>query len=176
MIRYPLFWNGILVHDFLPNWIIFFHFSSTLLSDLFVTKNWALSWSSENGNYIFQALNHVVHINLNPWVLIKSNYHVVKFSFPEKATKIWRKIPLVLTLLSKNSCFVKTGERFFQILWPSQNVLTLPDNKLSKQTQRGIIVYFWINFSFWSFQVFWAQMWGVWRKDSLPGLCSQSTW
>jgi hypothetical protein len=31
-----------------------------------------------------------------------------------------------LTLLSKNSCFVKTGGRFFQILWPSYNVLTLP--------------------------------------------------
>ena len=30
-----------------------------------------------------------------------------------------------MLLLSKNSCFVKTGERFFQISWPSHNVLTL---------------------------------------------------
>ena len=31
-----------------------------------------------------------------------------------------------MTLLSKNSCFVKTGGRFFQILWSSHNILTLP--------------------------------------------------
>ena len=41
--------------------------------------------------------------------------------------KVEKNLPLVLTLLSKNSCFVKTGGRFFQILWPSHNVLTLPD-------------------------------------------------
>ena len=29
-----IYYNGILVHDFLPNWMIFFHFSSTWLSDL----------------------------------------------------------------------------------------------------------------------------------------------
>jgi len=28
-------------------------------------------------------------------------------------------------LLSKTSCFVKPGGRFFQILWPSHNILTL---------------------------------------------------
>ena len=49
----------------------------------------------------------------------------VKFSFSEKATKNWKNLPFVLTLLSKNSCFVKTGGIFFQILWPSHNVLTL---------------------------------------------------
>ena len=30
-----------------------------------------------------------------------------------------------MTLLSKNNCFVKTGGRFFQILWLSHNVWTL---------------------------------------------------
>ena len=30
-----------------------------------------------------------------------------------------------MTLLSENSCFVNKGGRFFQILWPSHNVLTL---------------------------------------------------
>ena len=30
-----------------------------------------------------------------------------------------------MTLLSKNSCFVKTSGSFFPILWPSHNVLTL---------------------------------------------------
>ena len=48
----------------------------------------------------------------------------LKFGFSEKATKVWKNLPLVLTLLSKNSCFVKTGGRFFQILWPSHNVWT----------------------------------------------------
>jgi hypothetical protein len=51
--------------------------------------------------------------------------HVLKFSFSEKSTKIWKNLPPVLTLLSKNSCFVKTSGRFFLILWPSHNVLTL---------------------------------------------------
>ena len=49
----------------------------------------------------------------------------LKFSFSEKATTFWKNLPLVLTLLSKDSCFVKTGGRFFQILWPSYNVWTL---------------------------------------------------
>ena len=48
-----------------------------------------------------------------------------KFLFSEKATKIWKNLPLVLRLLSKYSCFVKTGLRFFQVFWPSHHVLTL---------------------------------------------------
>ena len=31
----------------------------------------------------------------------------LKSSFSKKAAKIWKNLPLVLTLLSKNSCFVK---------------------------------------------------------------------
>jgi hypothetical protein len=30
--------NGILGHDFLPNWMIFFHLSTTWLSNLYITK------------------------------------------------------------------------------------------------------------------------------------------
>ena len=41
------------------------------------------------------------------------------------ATKNGKNLPLVLTLQSKYSCFVKTGGTFFQILWPSHNALTL---------------------------------------------------
>ena len=52
-------------------------------------------------------------------------FYILKYSFSEKATKTWKNLPLVLTLQSKNSCFVKTGGRFFQILWPSHNVSTL---------------------------------------------------
>ena len=37
----------------------------------------------------------------------------IKSSFSEKATKIWKNLPLVLTLVSRNSCFVKTDGRFF---------------------------------------------------------------
>ena len=55
----------------------------------------------------------------------KGSKSFLKFSFSEKATKIWKNLPLVLTLLSKNNCFVKTGGRFFQILWPSHNIWTL---------------------------------------------------
>ena len=64
---------------------------------------------------------------------------LVKFSFSEKATKIWKNLPLVLTLLSKNSCFVKTSGRFFPILWPSHNVLTL-NKKLSNHINFGYLL------------------------------------
>ena len=57
-----------------------------------------------------------------------STLTIVKFSFSEKATKIWKNLQLVLTLLNQNNCFVKTSGRFFQILWPSYNVLTLKNN------------------------------------------------
>ena len=59
----------------------------------------------------------------NPLLFITSI--LVKFRFSEKATKFEKNLPLVLTLLGENSCFVKTGGIFFQILWRSHNVLTL---------------------------------------------------
>ena len=41
----------------------------------------------------------------NTWTLM------LKSSFPEKATKFWKNLSLVLTLLSKSSCFFKRGGR-----------------------------------------------------------------
>ena len=66
---------------------------------------------------------------------------MLKFRFSEKATKIWKNLPLVLTLLSKNSCFVKTGGRFFQILWPSHNILTLrkKDYEYSNELMNNLV-------------------------------------
>ena len=69
--------------------------------------------------WIFFYMKTVI---LNYFVMLRV---VLKFSFSEKATKIRKTLPLVLKLLSRNSCFVKTGGRFFQILWPSHNVLTV---------------------------------------------------
>ena len=37
----------------------------------------------------------------------------VKFRFSEKATNFEKNLPLVLTLLGKNSCFIKTDGSFF---------------------------------------------------------------
>ena len=59
------------------------------------------------------------------WSFTTKHMNLIKFRFSEKATKIWKNISLVLTLLSKNRCFVKTDGRFFPILWPSHNILTL---------------------------------------------------
>ena len=39
-----------------------------------------------------------------------------------KGQKNLKNVPLVLILLSQNSCFVKKGGRSFLILWPSHNV------------------------------------------------------
>ena len=41
---------------------------------------------------------------------------LLKFKFSEKAKKIWKNLPLVLTNVKTN---------FFQIVWPSHNILTL---------------------------------------------------
>ena len=64
----------------------------------------------------------------------QSNYLIfhtfLKSSFSKKVTKIWINLPLVLTLLSKKNCFVKTGGRFFQILWPPHNFWTLKSRKI----------------------------------------------
>ena len=46
---------------------------------------------------------------------------MLKFRFSEKATKIWKNLPVVLTCALN---FKKSG-RFFQIVWPSHNILTL---------------------------------------------------
>ena len=70
-----------------------------------------------NGNPIWQTLS--VKSFFSSWnkekrsLTLLSMSHYLKFSFSEKATKIWKNIPLVLTLLSKNRCFVKTSGRFF---------------------------------------------------------------
>ena len=46
---------------------------------------------------------------------------LLKFRFSEKATKIWKNLPLVLTLLSK----LQNKREIFSNLWPSHNILTL---------------------------------------------------
>jgi hypothetical protein len=77
-------------------------------------------------NYMVKSAGFMAHIMSR--ILTRMNGLFVVFtqsSFSKKATKICKNLPLVLTLLIKNSCFIKTGGRFFQILWPSHNVLTL---------------------------------------------------
>ena len=81
-----------------------------------------------SGTFTFQMRSSFASLILcqvyeNPLLFITSI--LVKFRFSEKATKFEKNIPLLLTLLGENSCFVKTGGIFFQILWRSHNVLTL---------------------------------------------------
>ena len=45
----------------------------------------------------------------------------LKFRFSEKATNFWKNAHL-FDVIEKTS---KTSRRFFQILWPSHNILTL---------------------------------------------------
>ena len=54
-----------------------------------------------------------------------SNHFPLMSRFSENPQKNQKNLPIVLMLLSKNSCIVKTGGNFYQILWPSHNVLTL---------------------------------------------------
>ena len=57
---------------------------------------------------------------------------ILKFSFSEKATKIWKNLPLVLMLLSTTFLSKQVGD-FFQILWPSHNIWTLHKSRHLKQ-------------------------------------------
>ena len=66
---------------------------------------------------------------------------MVKSSFSKKATKIWKKFPLVLTILSKDSCFVKSGGRFFQnVAFSFLNARTNDKNLLQN---KGRTKHFW---------------------------------
>ena len=73
------------------------------------------------GQIEYSTVEHLWIIN----EILKKIVVSFKFLFSEKATKIWKNLPLVLRLLSKYSCFVKTGLRFFQVFWPSHHVSTL---------------------------------------------------
>ena len=44
-------------------------------------------------------------------------------------------------LLSKNNCYVKTGGRFFQMLWPSHNIWTLQKNTHQNCQQKTICLW-----------------------------------
>ena len=50
-----------------------------------------------------------------------------KVQFFWEGHKIRQKLPLVMTLLSKTAVLSKQVGDFFPILWPSHNVLTLPE-------------------------------------------------
>ena len=93
------------------------------ISHLFWQNSCLYSVASEEVGDFFNSLlkpNYFKKLSYLHGVLSRLN-----FSFSEKATTFWKNLPFVLTLLSKDSCFVKTGGRFFQILWPSYNVWTL---------------------------------------------------
>ena len=73
---------------------------------------------------------------------------MLKSSFSEKATKLLKKIPLVLVF--KDICFFKTGSRLFQILWPSHYVLTLFSTQFTSLT----LPTTWNLFLAWPFMTF----------------------
>ena len=68
----------------------------------------------------------------------------IKFRFFEKATKIWKKNSHLFWGYWVN---VKTIGRFFQILWPSHNLLTLPIGVWSLTSE--IFKYLMIGIKFW---------------------------
>ena len=70
---------------------------------------------------ISSALKWCTEPTINDFINI---HFIVKSSFSEKATKIWKNLPLVLMLLSKTSVLSKQVGDFFQTLWP-HNVWTL---------------------------------------------------
>ena len=59
------------IYDFLSNWMIFFHLSSTWLSDLYATKNRVFCFFQ-----FFKFLNYE-EINLKQQFIIKSGYYIV---------------------------------------------------------------------------------------------------
>ena len=74
-------------------------------------------WAKRSSPFVYWVLNKVCFgVNFFGPNLFGVRLFRQKSSFSEKATKIWKILPLALMLLSKNSCFVKMGGRFFQIV------------------------------------------------------------
>ena len=63
------------IHDFLPNWMIFFHLSPPGFIDLSVTINCIFGWSPDLPKTEDFWINHA-DINLKPQFLIKSGYYM----------------------------------------------------------------------------------------------------
>ena len=81
--------------------------------------------------------------------------YLLKVQLFWKVHKNWKNLPLLLTLLSKNNCFVKTSGRFFQIFWPSYNVWTLKSRSANSEiissksiSCNTILCEIWFFFSF----------------------------
>ena len=91
------------------------------------TVHWGGGISRAKNRFIAIYCPHIVHVwavggrhlhsfLLSVWLCLQNNTSTSwrsSSSFSEKATKIWKNLPLVLTLLSKNNGFVKTSGRFF---------------------------------------------------------------
>ena len=89
-----------------------------VLHILSMHPNSGLSWRRtpvlDSEFFTLQPENFLHLVNFILWPIYYLPKYVVKSSFSKKATKIWKNIQLVLTLLSKNNCFVKIGRRFFK--------------------------------------------------------------
>ena len=104
-----------LVHDFLPNWMIFFHLLSTWLSDLYITKNCVFCWytTAEKQKFdFFQSLNHV-DVNLNQEQSLYLKNHTVLLNFllffrwnPLSTLAISVVKPSLSISLTINICFI----------------------------------------------------------------------
>ena len=53
-----IWWNGLLVNDFLPSWIIFFHLTPTWFSDLYVIKNYVFCGTADLPKTAIRFFNH----------------------------------------------------------------------------------------------------------------------
>ena len=98
-------------------------------------------WSASSITYFYFS----IHLGTVMLKFLKSEYAIK--DFVSKVQLFWKghkilkkKLPHVLTLLSKNSCFVKTDGRLFQIMWPSLNVLNLAKAK-SIATKNSLVLF-----------------------------------
>ena len=73
-----ILWNGISVHDFLPNWIIFFHFLSTWMSDLYITKI-AFSFNAQQlkTDVSLFSITEPCRFSFEQRFLIQSGYYII---------------------------------------------------------------------------------------------------
>ena len=95
--------------------MIFFHLSSTLLSDLYITKNCVFCWytTAEKQKLFFVSITEPRRIYLNPRFWIKSGYYIV----PNPSTTLtkvliiwWRKE----ILIGLPSLFIAESKHFFK--------------------------------------------------------------
>ena len=84
-----------MAHDFVPNWMIFFHLPSTWSSDLYITKSCIFCWYKTAEKWKLYFFNHwttYIYFYLKPGVVNQERLLYCTYSLPIALQFILRRI------------------------------------------------------------------------------------